>query len=181
MSDPVPLLHCGMLTRSQVAKRIGRSLATVRRLEGSALHPEVDSRGIHRFDEREVAAVARSVKDTGTARRTHTDSAPDGQEWDEVTESYQDTDTMQSWRDLQKRARDAEGQLLDFQTQVELERMDFRQFKRDVDRACAGLISSLNTPSQRTQEAIAELLSVWETHKDRCNDQPSTPQSLFGE
>jgi len=46
-----------MLTRSQVAKRLGRSIATVRRLEGSALHPIQDRDGVHRFSAREVDAV----------------------------------------------------------------------------------------------------------------------------
>lgn len=48
-----------MLTRSQVAKRLGKSIATVRRLEGSALHPIQDRDGVHRFDAREVDAVKR--------------------------------------------------------------------------------------------------------------------------
>jgi hypothetical protein len=49
-----------MLTRSQVARRLGRSVATVRRLEGSILHPHIDGDGVHRFDESEVRQVARS-------------------------------------------------------------------------------------------------------------------------
>ncbi len=47
-----------MLTRSQVARRLGRSLATVRRAEGKALHPTVDGRGVHQFDPVEVDALA---------------------------------------------------------------------------------------------------------------------------
>jgi len=34
-------------------------LATVRRLEGTELHPVVDASGVHRFDPREVEALAR--------------------------------------------------------------------------------------------------------------------------
>jgi len=45
-----------MLTRAGVAKRLGRSLATVRRMEGTELHPSVDDRGVHRFDPDEVDA-----------------------------------------------------------------------------------------------------------------------------
>jgi hypothetical protein len=48
------------LTRAQVAGRIGVSVPTVRRLEGSALHPHVDAQGVHWFDPREVTAVAAS-------------------------------------------------------------------------------------------------------------------------
>jgi hypothetical protein len=48
-----------MLTRSGVAKRIRKSLATVRRMEGNELHPEVDENGVHWFDEDEVDQVAK--------------------------------------------------------------------------------------------------------------------------
>lgn len=48
-----------MLTRAQVARRLGRSIATVRRLEGSVLHPTRDHRGVYRFDDAEVAKLAR--------------------------------------------------------------------------------------------------------------------------
>lgn len=56
-----------MLTRSQVARRIGRSIATVRKMEGQTLHPRVDARGVHRFDAAEVETVARRVAETGCA------------------------------------------------------------------------------------------------------------------
>jgi len=47
-----------MLTRSAVAKKLGRSLATVRRLEGKELFPWCDNRGVHWFDEADVERVA---------------------------------------------------------------------------------------------------------------------------
>ena len=47
-----------MLTRAQVAQRIGKSIATVRRLQnGGELDSRQDRRGIHRFDERDVAEL----------------------------------------------------------------------------------------------------------------------------
>jgi hypothetical protein len=46
-----------MLTRSQVALRIGRSIATVRRMEGRSLHPTRDAHGVHWFDPRAVEEV----------------------------------------------------------------------------------------------------------------------------
>lgn len=55
-----------MLTRTQVARRLGRSLATVRRAEGKTLHPTVDGRGTHRFDPVEVDALAERLLETGT-------------------------------------------------------------------------------------------------------------------
>lgn len=46
-----------MLTRSGVAKKLRCSLATVRRLESKELFPERDARGVHWFNEQEVARV----------------------------------------------------------------------------------------------------------------------------
>lgn len=45
------------LTQSQVAARLGISPSSVRRLEWDRLHPEVDERGVHRFDAAEVDAL----------------------------------------------------------------------------------------------------------------------------
>jgi phage protein D len=53
------MLVSKMLTRTQVARRLGKSLATVRRLEGVQLHPHVDANGVHRFEVREVELLAR--------------------------------------------------------------------------------------------------------------------------
>jgi hypothetical protein len=49
------------MTRREVAKRLGKSVAAVRRLEGVHLHPARDSRGVHHFDEDEVEALAERV------------------------------------------------------------------------------------------------------------------------
>lgn len=46
-----------MLTRAAVAKRLGKSIATVRRLEGRVLFPIVDHRGVRRFHESQVEHV----------------------------------------------------------------------------------------------------------------------------
>ncbi len=51
-----------MLTRGQVAKRIGKSIATVRRLEGVEFHPKRDAGGVFRFDPREVDRVAARLR-----------------------------------------------------------------------------------------------------------------------
>lgn len=56
-----------MLTRSQVAQRIGRSIATVRRMEGRSLHPRRSRRGTWIFDSDEVEAVAEEVARSGRA------------------------------------------------------------------------------------------------------------------
>jgi hypothetical protein len=45
-----------LLTRAEVARRLGVGASTVRRLEGGALQPIRGSDGVHRFDAREVDA-----------------------------------------------------------------------------------------------------------------------------
>ena len=47
-----------LLTRADVAARLGVSTSTVRRYEGDMLHPEKGPDGVNRFDPREVATVA---------------------------------------------------------------------------------------------------------------------------
>jgi hypothetical protein len=42
------------LTRREVAAALGKSIATVRRLEGHVLHPQRDAQGTHWFDAGEV-------------------------------------------------------------------------------------------------------------------------------
>ena len=65
---PVSLLHTlTMLTRSAVAARLGRSIATVRRLEGVHLHPRRDASGVYRFDRDEVEHLALAIR---SGRRT---------------------------------------------------------------------------------------------------------------
>jgi hypothetical protein len=46
------------LTRGEVAAQLGTSIASVRRMEGAALHPTRGADGVHRFDSAEVAVVA---------------------------------------------------------------------------------------------------------------------------
>ena len=46
-----------LLTRGQVARRLGMSLSSVRRMEGEQLKPIVDERGVHYFEETEIQAV----------------------------------------------------------------------------------------------------------------------------
>jgi septal ring factor EnvC (AmiA/AmiB activator) len=61
-----------MMTRGQVAKRLGKSVATVRRMEGRELHPSRDRNGVFQFDPAEVERVAQGRGDhTGAhARRS---------------------------------------------------------------------------------------------------------------
>lgn len=47
------------LTRAEVARRLGKSIATVRRLEYRVLYPARDERGVLRFDEADVDRARR--------------------------------------------------------------------------------------------------------------------------
>lgn len=50
------------MTRKQVAQRLGKSIATVRRLEGVLLHPMLDARGKARFDDAEVEQLVGAME-----------------------------------------------------------------------------------------------------------------------
>ena len=67
----------GKLTRAEVARRLGVSVTTLRRMEGTKLHPTRRSDGVHVFDETEVEAVLvtyRQVR-SRTTRATAEDGA----------------------------------------------------------------------------------------------------------
>lgn len=53
-----------LLTRGQVARRLGLSLSTVRRMEGVQLKPIVGERGVRYFEETEIQAVFIRVRRT---------------------------------------------------------------------------------------------------------------------
>jgi hypothetical protein len=57
-----------LLSRAQVAERLGVSVATVRRNEGTLLNPQVDKHGAHWFDPKEVTALAASRANQALAR-----------------------------------------------------------------------------------------------------------------
>jgi hypothetical protein len=54
------VVHMHWLTRSQVARRLGKSVATVRRLESRVLHPKRGRSGTWLFDSDHVERLARS-------------------------------------------------------------------------------------------------------------------------
>lgn len=50
------------LTRDDVAKRLGVSISTVRRLEGTRLHPSIDSNSVRRFKASDVERLAKELQ-----------------------------------------------------------------------------------------------------------------------
>jgi hypothetical protein len=72
----------GQLTRGQVAARLGVSVSTVRRLEGTRLHPTIDGDDVRWFDAKDIASLAAELanaaisKRNGTAATTAFDAVP---------------------------------------------------------------------------------------------------------
>jgi hypothetical protein len=64
-----------MLTRGQAARLLGRSVATVRRIEGRLLHPTRDARGTHWFHEYDVERLAARIR-AGEVRLYEVVSSP---------------------------------------------------------------------------------------------------------
>jgi hypothetical protein len=56
-----------MLTQIEVARRLGKSVATVRRLEGTLLHPHRDTVGVNRFDPKEIECLVAAKSDSTNA------------------------------------------------------------------------------------------------------------------
>ena len=61
------------LTRAQVAARLGVSISSVRRYEGSRLHPVVDDDEVRWFDVNEVSAV---MDNSSNDQKDHLLSSP---------------------------------------------------------------------------------------------------------
>ncbi len=59
--DPEQSESDTLLTRADVAARLGVSTSTVRRYEGDLLHPQKGPDGVNRFDPQEVAALAMTL------------------------------------------------------------------------------------------------------------------------
>jgi len=55
-------LRMAALTRDDAAKRLGVSISTVRRLEGSRLHPLIDDKSVRRFKASDVERLAKELE-----------------------------------------------------------------------------------------------------------------------
>src|SRR5436190_6464805 len=75
-----------MMTRGQVARRLGKSVATVRRMEGSQLHPRRDAGGVLRFNPAEVERVARAMRQGNLSTLSSASFRTDGFESDDDDE-----------------------------------------------------------------------------------------------
>jgi hypothetical protein len=64
------------LTRSQVAERLGISVSTVRRYEGTKLNPQRGAGGAHWFEAAEVTALAAELANLPRMRRRLRNAVP---------------------------------------------------------------------------------------------------------
>jgi transcriptional regulator with XRE-family HTH domain len=64
------------LSRAQVADRLGISVSTVRRYEGTRLHPQIGSDGVHWFAAQEVAELAAELANQPRMQRRLRNAAP---------------------------------------------------------------------------------------------------------
>ena len=138
------------MTRGQVASRLGRSISTVRRLEGSELHPTMGPRGVRLFDEDEVAAVASRVRSTGSVSSNAAQSESRTQEDHDDTEGFE-----LEVQDLEQQLRKARRELeelrkgLDYVEQLQTADID------EIQELCIRL---MHGPSDRELEEVARRL-----------------------
>jgi len=119
-----------MLTRGQVAKRLGKSIATVRRLEGRELHPRRDAKGVLRFDRDEVEAVAEgSAGDPG--RSDWLEDELEARERAEQTARVASDRLIITPADLEERVRVAAAKVV----HGEFARRDQELLRREAERA----------------------------------------------
>lgn len=119
-----------MLTRGQVAKRLGKSVATVRRLEGRELHPRRDAKGVLRFDPDEVEAVAQGTVGDSTRSDWLEDELATREHHDPTAGTPSDKLIM-TGVDFEERVRAAAAKLV----HDEFSRRDQERLRRDAERA----------------------------------------------
>jgi hypothetical protein len=149
-----------MLTRSQVAKRLGKSIATVRRMEGTVLHPRRDAGGVLRFDPVEVDRVAGHSRRAG--RRPSLGEIARSEWFDEATgvdaDTEDDDDPEECAHRERLRRRDEENRAYDEQQRREREERARRQDEM--------LLSTVLDPGAAGGVALVPRLTVWERTAD---------------
>ncbi len=124
------------MTRRQVAKRLGKSVTTVRKLEGVLLHPRQDARGVHWFDGEEVDALARDMQAGDVSAWREIRDAGD----DEQDPSEFQIDERSRVEDLEREVRQLQEQLFD---QARRHRQEVQTLELDHARALAEMKASV--------------------------------------
>lgn len=140
------------LTRSQVAEYLGVSVSTVRRMEGSELHPTIDARGVHRFDPEEVIKAAESVRRPASPPRPASEPLSPGELAAEVFERFERRYSLSEIvRDLRIQPRKVRTLYHEWRTSLErVERM-----RKDPAPALA--IQAHTDSPKRVDQLLAEL------------------------
>jgi hypothetical protein len=158
------VVGCNMITRAQVARRLGKSIATVRRLEGHALHPCLDDSGVHRFDPEEVERLrqeggTRTEPAAAEWLQVHGDRRGTVNPQDSKEDKYRETIE----HDLRAHLTRTETHLIGIQRQLDdaLRRerelhMSHRRVLRQTEVAVCGFVQTLS-PRQARQVGIAKL------------------------
>lgn len=155
-----------MITRSQVARRIGKSIATVRRLEGDKLHPTIGPRNIRLFDEGEVAAVAVSVQRSGCALAPDNRDIPyhehDNPSWDDY-ESLQAglSESEQMVARLEMQLDDVQAKLENLQNQSLAWSQRKAMWRSEIEDGIVMLMRQIDEPDHVTTmivEALDQLI-----------------------
>lgn len=106
----------GLLTRTGVARVLGKTVSTVGRLEGEVLFPVHDERGVHWFEPREVERVAERMRE-GRVRCARGDYLNEtrfrrGRKKGELARARRENDSLGSENvRLTRRVRELEGHL----------------------------------------------------------------------
>lgn len=135
-----------MLTRKQVARQIGKSIATVRKVEGIGLHPKVDAKGVHWFDDEEVEAFAERVAATGRALHDAT--------WPGIGKAYGADHRRRS----HGRGNHATKELLTGSlSELKVKR---ERWKQRVAKACADLLKTIPYLDDDAWDAVEQLEEI---------------------
>jgi hypothetical protein len=142
-----------MITRKQVARRIGKSIATVRKMEGVSLQPRTDAKGVHWFDEEDVDTVAEQIAITGRAL----DDAP----WSCSGKDYGGGGLRRRCRTTSFEAAPprsiAAGRVAELQNQLRELRAKHAAWKQRMDRACGQLIQAVAAIDEEGWAAVAQI------------------------
>jgi hypothetical protein len=144
-----------MLTRLAVARRLGKSVATVRRMEGTDLHPTIDARGVHWFAECDVEEVAMRLANGEPTEGSVGDDAP-----------WQDPDEVER---LQAKVRSLESLSASLQEQLVAEQQSSHDLRRELRRASS---AAAEMAQLILDSGMADEISWYEPpvspQRDRC-------------
>ena len=151
-----------VLTRSQVARRIRRSIATVRRMEGRTLHPRLGPRGLRLFDPEEVEAEAARIEQTGRALEY---ASADSKLLSDRTElaGFRCTDgftSMYRFARHEHQHRGALQRVAQLEATLAQTRKDHAHWKTAVEHACEALVAALGGADDDVLLAADELVAI---------------------